>query len=47
MSAGNELHSSDAETGNVRRPTVDGTSSWSEDDDQSRRRPGKSATRTN
>ena len=51
MSGGSELHSSDAATGNARRPTVvsrnGGTSGWSNDDDRSRRRPGKSATRTN
>jgi len=51
MSGGNELHSSDAVTRNVRQPTVvsrnGGTSSWSDDDDRSRRWPGKSATRTN
>jgi len=39
MSGGNEFHSSDAATGNVRRPTVvsgnGGTSSWSDDDDRS------------
>jgi len=41
MSGGNEFHSSDSATGNVRRPTVlswnGGTSSWSDDDDRSQR----------
>ena len=50
MSDGNEFQRSDAATGNVRRPTVvsrnGGTSNWCDDDERSRRRPGRSATRT-
>ena len=44
-----EFQRTEAATGNERRPTVDrrkdGTRSDCEDDDRSRRRPGKSATR--
>jgi len=43
MSDGSEFQRRDAATGNVRRPTVlsrnDGTSSWCDDDEWSRRRP--------
>ena len=51
MSDGNELQRSDAATGNVRRPPTvvsrnGGTSSRCDDDERSRRRPGRSATRT-
>jgi len=50
MSNGNELQRSDVATKNVRRPTVlsrnGGTVSWCDDDERSRRRPGRSATRT-
>jgi len=49
MSNGRELQRTEAATGNGRRPTVDrqnvGTRSDCEDDDRSRRRPGRSATR--
>ena len=50
MSDGNEFQRSDVATGNARRPTVvsrnGGTSSSCDDDERSRRRPGRSATRT-
>ena len=48
MSNGREFQRTEAATGNERRPTVDrrkdGTRSDCEDDDRSRRRPGRSAT---
>ena len=49
MSNGREFQRTEAATGNERRPTVDrrkdGTRSDCKDDDRSRRRPGRSATR--
>jgi len=50
MSNVKEFQRTDAATGNERRPTVErrkgGTWSSCVDDDRSRRRPGRSATRT-
>jgi len=47
MSSGKEFQRTDAATGNERRPTVDrrngGTCSSRDDDERSRRRPGRSA----
>jgi len=49
MSSGKEFQRTDAATENERRPTVDrrnvGTCSSCDDDERSRRRPGRSATR--
>jgi len=49
MSSNNEFQRTDAATGNERRPTVDrqndGTCSSCDDDERSRRQPGRSATR--
>ena len=49
MSNGREFQRTDAATGNERRPTVDrrkdGTRSDCDEDDRSRRHPGRSATR--
>ena len=48
MSSGKEFQRTDAATGNERRPTVDrrngGTCNSCDDDERSRRRPGKSTT---